>query len=91
MYVVESYDREKGILTISDSHRTKIQLTRSEVREKLIAVVIPNDDFNFFGAKSFPAYGLLTLAGLGYYFGKRKIKNGVLVLMGKKLEHKKES
>ncbi|GEM_PF-2545368 len=91
MYVVEGYDREKGILTISDSHRTKIQLTRNEVREKLIAVVLPNDDFNFFGIKSFAAYGLLTLAGLGYHFGKKKLKTGVLVLMGKKPESKQTS
>lgn len=83
VYVVEAYDRDNGILTISDAHRTKIRLTRNEVRERLIALVLPNDNFNGFGSRTLAAYGLLTLAGLSYHFGKKKLKNALLVLRTK--------
>ncbi len=83
VYVVETYDRANGILTISDAHKTKIKLTRDEVRERLIALVLPNNNFEGFGSRTFAAYGLLTLAGLSYHFGKKKLKNAILVLRTK--------
>ena len=85
VYVVEKYDREKGILTIADSHNMRIKLNREEVRERLIAVIAPNDEINTFSSRSYPIYGLVLGTGFLYWYGKRKIKG---LIFGPKKESK---
>ena len=78
VYLKENYDMRTGVLRISDSHGDVVNLPRNEIRKRLIAVVAEDDKLDFFSDRSFPTYGLVIGAGLGYFFGKRKIKGLVL-------------
>lgn len=74
VYVIEKYNSENDTLTLIDSHGARINLTGNEIRERLIAIVLPDEDVNLFSLKGLPIYGLVIGLGALYSFGKRKIK-----------------
>lgn len=74
IYVIEKYNSENDTLTLVDSHGVRINLTGDEIRDRLIAIVLPNEDVNSFGLKGLPIYGLVIGLGALYRFGGKKIK-----------------